>query len=277
MSEADRAAAQAGPDFPMDAHESRFAPMAFKEGIGYPVRGFRFLLAHPRLWPLAALPFVLCLLVYILVIWLGWTWIGGWIDASLVEREGWWWRWLGYLLWGVFWIVGLGISVLAFVPLAAIVAGPFNDLLSEKTERLYRGVEVDEPFSVAALLRSLRVGLVGELKRSATLAILLLLALSLNFIPGIGQIAATVASTWLTVYYLSLEFTSFSMDRRHYTWERKRGFLRRFRARSVGFGSAAFLIMLVPFVNAFFIPISAVAGTLLFCDTELQTEPGSGG
>lgn len=244
--------------------------MAFKEGLGYPFRGFRFLLSHPRLWPLAALPFILCVALYVLVIWLGWSWIGGWIEGALVEREGWWWRWLGYLLYVVFWIVALGLSVLAYVPLAAIIASPFNDLLSEKTEKLYQGIELDEPFSVKLLVRSLRVGLVGEVKRSLTLAVLLLFALSLNLIPGVGQVAAMVASTGFTIYYLSLEFTSFSMDRRLYTWDRKRAFLKRFRARSVGFGAAMFLILMVPLVNAFFIPISAVAGTLLFCDTELK-------
>lgn len=250
--------------------EHRLAPMAFKDGLGYPFRGFRFLLRHPRLWPLAALPFLLCAGLYVLLIWLGWSWIGGWIEGALVEREGWWWRWLGYLLYVVFWIVALGLSVLAYVPIAAIIASPFNDLLSEKTEKLYQGIELDEPFSIKLLIRSLRVGLVGEVKRSLTLAVLLILALSLNLIPGVGQIAATVASTTFTVYYLSLEFTSFSMDRRLYTWERKRAFLKRFRARSVGFGAAMFLILMVPLVNAFFIPISAVAGTLLFCDTELK-------
>ncbi len=244
--------------------------MAFREGFAYPSRGLRFLAGRPRLWPLALMPFVLCTALYVLIIWLGWSWIGGWIGTALVEGDHWWWRWLGYLLWVVFWIVALGISALAFTPLAALIASPFNDLLSEKTEKLYRGVELEEPFSLRLLLRSLRVGLVGELKRSATLAVLLLLAMSLNLIPGFGQIAATVASTFFTVYYLSLEFTSFSMDRRLYTWNQKRGFLRRFRARSVGFGAAMFLVMMVPIVNAFFIPISAVAGTLLFCDTELK-------
>lgn len=31
----------------------------------------------------------------------------------------------------------------------------------------------------------------------------------------------------------------------------------------------AFAIMTVPVVNALFIPVSAIAGTLLFCDTEM--------
>lgn len=250
--------------------ERRAAPMAFKDGFAYPARALRFLLRNPRLWPLAAMPFILCLALYALVIGLGWHWIGGWIEGALIEREGWWWDALGRVLQVFFWIVALVLSVLVYVPLAAIVAGPFNDLLSEKTERLYRGVGVDQPFSLAALWRSLRVGLIGEIQRSLTLGVLLLLALSLNLIPGIGQVAATVASTALTIRYLSLEFTSFSMDRRVYSWPAKRAFLRRFRARSMGFGAAAFLILMVPLVNAFFIPVSAIAGTLLFCDTELE-------
>jgi CysZ protein len=221
------------------------------------------------------MPFVLCLLLYSLLIALGWHWIGGWIEGALVDREGLW-RWLGYLLWALFWIAALIVSVIAFVPVAAILASPFNDLLSERTERLYRGIEFNEPFSIRLLIRSLRIGIGGEIRRALTLGLLLLFALSLNLIPLVGQIAAATASTVFTVYYLSLEFTSFSMDRRHYDWPAKRGFLRRFRARSIGFGAAAFLIMMIPIVNALFIPVSAIAGTMLFCDTDLADRPDPG-
>lgn len=34
----------------------------------------------------------------------------------------------------------------------------------------------------------------------------------------------------------------------------------------------SFAIMMAPLLNALFIPVSAVAGTLLFCDTELANE-----
>ena len=56
------------------------------------------------------------------------------------------------------------------------------------------------------------------------------------------------------------------MDRRLYSYAQRGEFQRRNRARTLGLGSMAFLIMLVPVLNALFIPVSAVAGTLLFCD-----------
>jgi len=249
--------------------ETGSTPEAFGTGMGYTWRGVRFLAGHPRLWAWAAFPFVLSLVFYALVLYFGWSWVGEWIDSTFADREGMW-RGVEYLLIGVFWILALVLVAFAFVPFAALISSPFNDLLSEKVEKLYLGASVDEPFTLKNLIRALVVGLRGEILRFATLSGLLIFAFCFNFIPVFGQMIAGGLSTFFTIRYLSLEFTSFSMDRRYYDWRGKQDYLRRFRARSMGFGTMAFLVMLVPLVNALFIPVSAVAGTLLFCDTELE-------
>ncbi len=220
------------------------------------------------MWHLALLPFFLSLALYALIIGFGWHWVHG-LLSSYFLNEGRGWQILGWILGGVFWILTLVVSAFAFVPIATLVANPFNDLLSEKTERLYKGIDDNQPFSSQRLLRALWIGITGEIMRTLTLALLLVFAFSLGFVPFVGPPISAALSTFFTIRYLSLEYTSFSMDRRLYLWKEKKDFLRWHRARSLGFGAMAFLILTIPVVNAFFIPVSAVAGTLLFCDTEL--------
>ena len=161
------------------------------------------------------------------------------------------------------------VVIFAFVPVAVLIAQPFNDILSEKVERLYSGQPVDDAFSLRRFIRSLAIGFGSSLRLTVLTLLLLGCALTLNLIPVIGQVLATAASLAITIRFLSLEFTSYSMDRRDYTYAQRRAFLRSNRARTVGMGAMAACLMVIPIVNALFIPVSAVGGTLLFCDTEL--------
>lgn len=238
-------------------------------GLADPWRGFFFLLARPRLWFFAAIPFVLTLVLYAGLMYLGWRWISGWIDG-LLPAEGSVWRVVGVLLAILYWILGLILSALAFMPAAVIVASPFNDLLSEKTEYLSGVARVDEPFSVRRFLLAASRGVASDLARALKVGVLLFLAFFLNFIPGAGPPIAAAVSAFTSISYLAVEYTSYSMDRRLFTWREKQDYLSRHRARTLGFGTMAFAIMLIPVVNAAFIPVSAVAGTLLFCETELR-------
>lgn len=259
--------------------ESKGLLSAFGVGFSYPWRGFAFLARRPMLLPLAAFPFFLSLLFYVLLFGLGWTYGGDPLTEGMRGSEGLWSRILGYFLVFAFWLVALVVSVFAFAPLAALISSPFNDVLSEKTERIYRGIESDEAFSIRQLLRGLKIGIVGEVRRALTLGALLLFAFFLSFVPIIGPVLGGTASAFFTILYLSLEFTSFSMDRRYYRWEQKSDYLRRYRARTIGFGTMSFFLMAIPLINALFIPILAVAGTMLFCDTEVsegEPTPGKG-
>jgi CysZ protein len=246
----------------------------FLTGITDVWRGLTFLIERPRLWPWAVAPFLISLLLFAAILWFVTGFIGGWITGFLPD-EGVAWRILEIALIVIIWIAFLLVSVFTFIPIVMVVAAPFNDLLSEKTERLYAGENLDQPFSIGYLFRSLRVTTVATLQRALKLMLLLLFALFLNLIPLIGSLVATVLATHFTIRFLSLEFTSYSMDRRLWTWPQQRAYMDAHRARTMGFGSMAFVVMLVPLVNAAFIPVSAVAGTLLFCDTGL-TPAGAG-
>lgn len=259
-------------------HHPVTAISAFAAGIGDVWRGLTFLAGRPRLWPWAILPFILNIVMFAGLMWLGWHFFSPWVGEWLPAGDRVWWReTLGWLLRVLYWIVSGLIVVFLFVPLATIVAAPFNDILSEHVERIYAGAGVDDAFSLRAIARSVWIGTWTSVRLALTTLALIVIALPLYLIPVLGSWLGPAAQAFITIRFLSLEFTSYSMDRRCYTYRQKNHFLRVHRARTIGMGTMAFLLMLVPVVNALFIPVSAVAGTLLFCDTEIGAARGGAG
>lgn len=240
-------------------------------GLTDPWRGFFFLLVRPRLWPLALLPFFLALALHVLILWFGWSVFVEYRDQWF-PSDGTLWEAVAWLVSILFLIVALILAAIVFVPLVVLIAGPFNDYLSEKTEKIHRGLEVSNPCTFGSVVRAARVAVVGSTMRAVTLAVLLVFAMCFNLIPVIGHPIAVILAFYFTSRVLSMEFTSYSMERRLWTWKRQKQFIRDHRARTLGFGMMAALVMTIPLVSAAFIPASAVAGTLLFCETEGERE-----
>jgi CysZ protein len=244
----------------------------FAAGVMDLWRGAAFLVGHPRLWFWAAIPFILNIILFVAVAWGGWHYFSQWLDTLFsTSAETWWGVALGWLLRILFWLV-LGLLILfCYVPLATVVAAPFNDIISDQVERMYARAGIDEAFSVRQLGRSIWLGFRTSLKLASKTIVYMLLVLPLYLLPPpLGGILGPAAQAAITIRFLSLEHTSYSMDRRYYTYEQRSSFLKLNRARTIGLGAMCFVVMMVPFVNALFIPIAAVAGTLLFCDTELR-------
>ena len=233
-------------------------------------RGFAFLLARPGLWIWALIPFILNIAIFALCAWAGWHYFDPWLQGHTAAAAGggwlaWLWKALAWLAEAFFWLVVGLVVIFAFIPVATLVAAPFNDILSEKVERLYSGVTA-AGFHPAGFARSLWISIKVSLWLSLRTLLLLALTLPLYLIPGVGSMAASALAAAISIWFLSLQFTAYSMDRRFYSYARRAEFQRRHRARALGLGAMAFAVMLVPVVNALFIPVSAVAGTLLFCE-----------
>lgn len=245
------------------------AATGFMRGVGDVWRGAGLILGHPRLWLWIVIPFALNVALFTLLVWGTWHYIHGWVFGYFFA-SGFWLKVLGWIVSVLVWLILAVLVIFLFVPIGALIASPFNDILSEKTEVILTGSTVDESFSLKSLARGIVVGARASLRLTFVTLALLVPLLLLNFIPVIGQVLYAVLSAAVTIRFLALEFTSYSMDRRYYDWRRRDAFLRRNRARTIGLGTMAWALMLVPVVNALFIPVSAVAGTILFCETELS-------
>src|SRR6185295_3673253 len=78
-------------------------------------------------------------------------------------------------------------TLIVFVPVAGIVAGPFNELLSEHIEAVVTG-RPSPPFSLGGFVRGLALGVLHGVRRLLTTLVGLALVFALGFVPVIGTI-----------------------------------------------------------------------------------------
>ena len=91
-------------------------------------------------------------------------------------------------------------------------------------------------------------------------------------VPG-GQLLTGPAIIAVTLFFLPLDYASYTLDRRHVGFAERRRWLWSQRTTTLAFGGAAFLTCLVPGLNLLAMPILVVAGTLLVVRHGPQEQP----
>ena len=251
-------------------------PSSMTSGFRLPLEGLRLLRRERRLWPLAMVPFLLSLAAFgtaigLIVAYSGelYGWATAWIPVLEVER--WYqWLWIGparaglAALGAAFFLALAAAGLVAAYLVASLLASPFHDVLAARVEQLVTGVVVDETASgLRGLVREGGRAMREELRRMAYfLALMLPLLLAGWFVPG-AQLVTGPAIMAVTIFFLPLDYASYTLDRRHVSFPDKRRWLFAHKTVMAGFGAAAFLTCLVPGLNFLAMPILVVAGTLL--------------
>jgi CysZ protein len=166
-----------------------------------------------------------------------------------------------WLLGGLLFVFAIVVALLLALLSASIASAPFLDLLSLRVERLVAPADVPSQSRgvVADGLRSLW----NETRRVSFFAALwLAISLAGALIPG-GAIVAGPLLLLLTVFFLPLDYTGYSLDRRAVPFDRRRGWIRANWATMLGFGGTAFALGVVPGLNLLLLPLLVVGGTLL--------------
>lgn len=232
----------------------------------YVLRGLSFLRDHRALWKYAAAPVVISVVVLGASYYLLYHYFLGLLN-TLVGQQGYW-VVLYYALLALGAILLLVVFFFLFIILATVIAAPFNDLISQKTEELVTGRFVDEPFSPVQLMKDIGRGLGHTLRILGLYVGLLLVCLLLNLIPVVGPPLFTGAMMLLSAYMLSFEYLSYCMDRRRFSYQSKRKFMRSALRTVLGFGLGMVAMAAIPLVNLLLLPCGAVGGTLLFLELE---------
>ncbi len=239
----------------------------------YIIRGAIFVWSHKVLWKYAAAPIIISIAVL----------IGSYAllyDVVLrifspYRTEEWYDQILYYLVIIVLTLSLLAVSLFILARLASTIAAPFNDIISQKTEEISAGIFHESPFSLSRFLRD-SMRLLGHAFRILGLyLILLILGLLLLLIPVIGGVLYTFFGILVSAYMFAYEYLGYPMDRRRYSWQEKRRFLRSKVTSILGFGLGTLAIASIPIVNFLFIPAAVAGGTLFFLD--LSTDPKNTG
>lgn len=252
------------------------SPLSLLDGFQLPLEGGRLLLREKRLWALAAAPIGFSLLAFAVAAWLLashagrlYEWATLWMPA--LEAASWVaWLWVGpakaalAIVGALIFALFAGVVLLVSFLVANVLASPFLDVLASRVEWIETGAVEENAASGLIgsgvdVLRALR----EELRRVIFFLLVVGSLVSLGFlIPGAHLLTGPLIVVF-AIFFLPLDYASYTLDRRRYSFRQKRIWLMTNKPAVVGFGGAAFLICWVPGLNFLAMPLLVVGGTLL--------------
>lgn len=244
-------------------------------GFGYIRKGFGLFFRHRRLWWYAIIPTIINLLFLILLFFLLSHYFGdltGWIfgsgqDNALADPGFFAKVWGGtltaliYIAKAIIFIILLIFLLVVTFIFSMILAGPFNDVLSERVEQIVTGGG-EIPFSWNYFAKSIWRSIVVELQKAGFFLTIPLLLLILNIIPVLGSVIYLILASLFAAFDIGFNFMDYPMSRKLWTFRQRIRLGWSNRYYLVGFGSIA----LIPFFPYIFSAPLVVGGTLLFED-----------
>ena len=240
----------------------------FTRGLFAPLRGMRFLLAHPRLLAYAAFPTLINVILVLAMFLCGMHFSQSLVDHILPGQDQWYWVVLSYAIQIVLVLALVLFAAVLFYILAGIICAPFNEVLSQKTEQIFEGIKREEPFSLRILTRDIAISLKNEIKRTIVMLALLLFLLIVFFIPIVGKIFYLLFGNIVTMFFLAYDNLDYSLARRRLPFAAKCRFIFRHIPSCLGFGAGALVSVVIPFFNFVVIPLTVVGATIVFCEIE---------
>jgi CysZ protein len=230
-------------------------------------RGLRFVRAHPetRRWLVAPAIVTLVLLAGAIAAAVA-------LSRPLVERVA------AYVPDFAYDLVSTGISIivvaglavgafLVFVVVAGVVAGPFNEILSERVEEIVTGKPAPS-FALGAFLKNSGLALSHAVRRLAIAIGGLVVVFAIGFVPGIGTAAAAAFAFVIAARAAAYDSYDAVLGRRSLRYAAKAKYLEDRRARTLGLGAVVAGLLLVPIVNLLAFGLGAVGATLAALEPE---------
>ena len=231
----------------------------FARGVADGVRGAAYLARRPRLWRWVIAPAAIAAVLLVIAIGGILGALGAPIAAVAAVLPG---SWADNLIKIAATIVLAIASVSIFISLAALIAAPFNEMLSEAVEEQVTGV-ASPRFRLGRFLVDLAIGIAHAARRVAvyvvTMGLLLLVGV---VVPVAGPVLATIGGAWATARFAAYDAHDSVWARRRWRYRDKLAYLRRHKARTLGLGAVVGAMLIVPGLNLVGLSIGATAATL---------------
>jgi len=237
----------------------RSRPRDLFDGAACLLRGLAIFIATPGLWPIGLLPALLALVVLAALV-VGFVaalpavvgavtpFANGWNPS---DRD------VLRLLVGLLLAVGaVWLAMISYTALALAIGQPFYETISGRVDPAPIGKPA-RPWR--AITRTLRDGLL----LTALTAGIGLVLLVLGLVPLVGETLVPVTGACVTAFFLSVELTSITLERRGLGLADRLALLWRRRLLALGFGLAVFVLFLVPLGAVLAMPGAVAGGTLL--------------
>lgn len=249
---------------------------SFGRGFSYPFRAAKFLLKRPGLLKYLAVPFSINLLIFSLAVYFGVDLFDGLLGQYLPAGEQWYWVVLNYLAWIVAFLLTAVLVFFSFTVVGNLIASPFNELLSERTEEVIFGHASAQSFSLGRFWSEARHAMGVELKKQLFFILGMIFLFMLNLVPALGAPVYAVLAPLFTLFFLVVEYLGFVLMRKQISFSRQQGYVLKKPILMLGFGCGVFCLLAIPLLQFFCIPLAVVGATMLWCDFPLP-ENGSGG
>lgn len=236
-------------------------------GLTLPWTALKFIFGNRRLWAWVVFPALINIVLFAIT------------AITLVLNVG---NVLGYLwtrpeainlvtglfatLWWVVFvflaIVGVVLAYYVVLLVSGVVASPFNDRLSEETERVLTGtlaVRQGDESMLYGMMRSILMSLISLIFYLACVLPLL----PLNLIPGFGSVLYAVVAAVASIFFLCVEYLDAPLDRYDFRYRDKLRIVYQNKSIAAGFGLGTSLLLWIPVINLLAMPIAVVAGTFL--------------
>jgi CysZ protein len=248
------------PSLPVPEFAPRPTPLDFVRGLSLLGRALGLIFRSRKLFLLSSLCAIVTLASLVGLVMLLWNYTPELVSRFFARPEAWYGQALWYL---VLVLTFLGLLVLGANAVPPLLLAPLQDPLSEATEELCGDFQ-PAPFSLGAFFRGVVTGITHTLARVFFLGLGLIVLLPLHALPGVGSLLWTVLWSLWTLTWMAGEHLAAPMTRHLYPFSEVRRMLRERRALCLGFGTGVYLLLWVPVLNTFFLPVAIVAGTLLY-------------
>ncbi len=245
---------------PVPTFSARSGPSDFFQGLALLGRAWGLIFRSPRLLGMSALCAVVTLVALGGLFALLWTYTPQLLGWLWTLPEAWYGRILWYIVLALMFLVLLVVGANVTLPL---VLAPLQDPLSEITEELC-GDFSPPPFRLGPFLRSLVTSVAHTLARVFFLLLGLAVLFPLNLVPVAGNVLWTVLGTVWTMLWLAGEHLAAPMTRHGYPFAEVRRVLGQRWLLCLGFGVGVYVLLWIPILNTFFLPVAVVGGTLLY-------------
>ena len=233
---------------------------SFIKGFLDCISGFG-LLFRPGIKRFVIIPFIINLTLFSLATKLLSDQLDSWLEKLLPSWLG----WLEWLIWPLFAIAMFLIVFYTFTVIANLISAPFNSILSARIEAMLTGktpIDINSDGFIKLIFRTTK----SELQKILYAIKWFIPLIIITLIPAINIISPIL---WIlfAAWFFALEYNDYPLANHGQYFEDIKSYNRKHRMRSLGLGSAVFVLTSIPVVNFFAMPIAVAGATKLITKT----------
>lgn len=219
------------------------------------------LLFKPGIKRFVLIPFIINLGLFSLATKLLSDQLESWLEKLLPDWLG----WLEWLIWPLFAIAMFLIVFYTFTVIANLISAPFNSILSARIEAMLTGkkpVDINSDSFIKLVFRT-----TGSEIQKVLYAVKWFIPLIIITIIPVINIVAPFLWILFAAWFFALEYNDYPLANRGHYFDEVKSYNRKNRMRSLGLGSAVFILTSIPIINFFAMPVAIAGATKLITKT----------